>query len=128
MIRPRPCWASAPRRSAAYPRATSRTPCPSAVSRGVEVDADDRLRRAVIERLMCDLSVDLSVLGADLGAPADSFAEELSALAPMARDGLVEVEGSRVHITDVGQPLMRTVCAVFDRYLGTGKGRHSRAV
>ena len=99
-----------------------------AVTRGVEVDADDRLRRAVIERLMCDLSVDLSAVGADLGAPPDGFAGELSALAPMARDGLVELDGSRVRITETGQPLMRTVCAVFDRYLGTGKGRHSRAV
>jgi oxygen-independent coproporphyrinogen-3 oxidase len=46
----------------------------------------------------------------------------------MARDGVVELEGSRVRITETGQPLMRTVCAVFDRYLSTGKGRHSRAV
>jgi len=99
-----------------------------ATSRGVGIDADDRLRRAVIERLMCDLSVDLSALGADLEAPPDAFAEELSALAPMVRDGLVAVEGSRVHITGAGQPLMRSVCAVFDRYLATGKGRHSRAV
>jgi oxygen-independent coproporphyrinogen-3 oxidase len=99
-----------------------------AVMRGVEVDADDRLRRTVIERLMCDLAVDLSTIGAELGAPSDGFAGELSALAPMARDGLVEVEGSRVRITETGQPLMRTVCAVFDRYLSTGKGRHSRAV
>jgi oxygen-independent coproporphyrinogen-3 oxidase len=99
-----------------------------AVSRGVEVDADDRLRRTVIERLMCDLTVDLAALGEDLAPPPHGFAEELSALAPMARDGLVELKGSRVHITDTGQPLMRTVCAVFDRYLGTGKGRHSRAV
>ncbi len=99
-----------------------------AVTRGVEVDADDRLRRAVIERLMCDLSVDLSAVGADFGAPSEDFTGELSALAPMARDGLVEVEGSQVRITETGQPLMRTVCAVFDRYLSTGKGRHSRAV
>lgn len=99
-----------------------------AVTRGVEVDADDRVRRAVIERLMCDLTVDLGALGQGLEAPPGGFAEELSALAPLARDGLVEVEGSRIHITDTGQPLMRTVCAVFDRYLATGKGRHSRAV
>ncbi len=99
-----------------------------ATSRGVEVDADDRLRRAVIERLMCDLAVDLSQFGGDPGAPPDRFAQELSALAPMVRDGLVAIDGSRVLITDVGQPLMRTVCAVFDRYLASGKGRHSRAV
>ena len=95
-----------------------------AVTRGVRATADDRLRRAVIERLMCDMAVDLT----DLGADADAFAAELSALAPMRRDGLVEIEGGRLRVTEPGRPLVRTVCAAFDRYLQTGKARHSRAV
>ena len=95
-----------------------------AVTRGVRATADDRLRRAVIERLMCDMAVDLT----DLGADPDAFAAELSALAPMRRDGLVEIEGGRLRVTEPGRPLVRTVCAAFDRYLQTGKARHSRAV
>ena len=39
-----------------------------------------------------------------------------------------ELRGGVVHITDKGRPLMRMVTAVFDRYLQTGAGRHSRAV
>ncbi len=95
-----------------------------AVRRGIALTADDRLRRAVIERLMCDLAVDLGNLGAD----PDSFADELARLAPMEADGLVEIDGGRVRVTETGRPLLRSVCAVFDRYLGSGVGRHSRAV
>jgi oxygen-independent coproporphyrinogen-3 oxidase len=46
----------------------------------------------------------------------------------MAEDGLVEVAGSRVTVTERGRPFVRTVAAVFDRYLETGRARHSRAV
>jgi len=51
-----------------------------------------------------------------------------TALAPMAGDGLVELDGVEIRITETGRPLMRAVCAVFDRYLETGKARHSQAV
>ena len=84
--------------------------------------------RAIIERLMCALVVDLGEACAESDAPAQDFAAELAALVPMQRDGLVEIDGSRVRITEYGRPLTRSVCAVFDRYLGSGPGRHSRAV
>jgi len=71
---------------------------------------------------MCGHVVDLSSL--DDGA----FSEELERLAPMASDGVVEIDRGRVRVTEAGRPLLRSVCAVFDRYLRTGIGRHSRAV
>jgi oxygen-independent coproporphyrinogen-3 oxidase len=99
-----------------------------AVTRGVELDDDDRLRRDIIERLMCDMAVDLAAAGAAYGVDPASFADELAALGPLVADGIAEVEGTTVRITEEGRPLMRTVCAVFDKYLGTGAARHSRAV
>lgn len=98
-----------------------------AVIRGVELTADDRLRRAVIERLMCALEVDLAAT-ADRFGMAERFGPELDALASMETTGLVEVMGSRIRITAKGRPLMRTIAAVFDRYLETGRARHSHAV
>jgi oxygen-independent coproporphyrinogen-3 oxidase len=93
-----------------------------AVRRGIALTADDRVRRDVIEKLMCRLEVDLSGLG------EGCFADELSRLAPMAADGLVEIDDGHIRVTEAGRPLLRSVCAVFDRYLGSGPGRYSRAV
>ncbi len=93
-----------------------------AAVRGIRLKDDDRTRRAVIERLMCDLQVDLDT--ADAGASA--FAAELAALAPMAEDGLVEIDGGRLRVTEAGRPLLRSACAAFDTYLDAG--RHSRPV
>ena len=93
-----------------------------ASARGIQTDEDDRLRRQVIERLMCDLAVDLSDFG-----PGE-FGPERIDLAEMERDRLVRLDGSTLRVTETGRPFLRNVCALFDRYLNTGQARHSRAV
>ena len=98
------------------------------VERGLELDATDRLRRDIIERLMCNLHVDLAPYEAKDGAPDDGFAAERARLLPMADDGLVNLDGDHVEVTEAERPFVRSVCAVFDTYLQTGKGRHSAAV
>jgi oxygen-independent coproporphyrinogen-3 oxidase len=89
--------------------------------RGIEISDDDRLRRSIIERLMCDLAVDLD------GA-AGRFAAELEALAPLAADGLIQIEGRVIRVPPAARPLVRAVCAVFDCHLERATARHSRAV
>jgi oxygen-independent coproporphyrinogen-3 oxidase len=46
----------------------------------------------------------------------------------MIADGVATIDGDRISITEPGRPLMRAVCALFDSYLNSGVGRHSRAV
>jgi oxygen-independent coproporphyrinogen-3 oxidase len=99
-----------------------------ATVRGIALDDDDRLRRAVIERLMCDLAVDLDRLCRHHGANPGTFEAARAALAAMQRDGLVRIAGDRIAVTEVGRPLVRSVCAAFDRYLSHGEARHARAV
>ena len=97
-----------------------------ATVRGLGLDGDDRLRGRVIERLMCDLGVDFAAVRA--GDEALSFGPERDVLAEMAADGLVTLDDDRLRVTETGRPLLRNVCAVFDRYLAAGRARHSRAV
>ncbi|MDA0305005.1 MAG: hypothetical protein O3B76_01790 [Proteobacteria bacterium] len=59
---------------------------------------------------------------------SETFRSELDTLALMAFDGIVEIKGNHITITPKGRPWMRTVASVFDRYLGAGEARHSRAV
>ncbi len=99
-----------------------------ATARGIALDDEDRLRRDVIERLMCDLGVDLAAVAAAWARPEDVFDAELAAMAPFVEDGLVRLDGRRITVTDEGRTLVRAVAAQFDRYLDPGKGRHSKAV
>jgi oxygen-independent coproporphyrinogen-3 oxidase len=49
-------------------------------------------------------------------------------LAPLIADGIAELSGSVLRVTEAGQSLSRLVAAAFDAYLHSGSGRHSRAV
>ena len=91
--------------------------------RGCRLDDDDRRRGKIIERLMCDFSVDLAAI-----APNVDLTGELSALAPMIRDGLVEIEGTKLIVTDEGRPVVRVVAAAFDRYRRSEIEQFSKAV
>jgi oxygen-independent coproporphyrinogen-3 oxidase len=99
-----------------------------ATVRGRALTEDDRLRRAVIERLMCDLTVDLEAVASNHGASARTFATDVESLAPLKRHGLVHVDGHRVTIPEDKRTAVRLVCAVFDAYLPSGGTRHSLAV
>ena len=96
--------------------------------RGLALDSDDRLRRHVIERLMCDMKIDLDALGVDGEFGKKYFAEELAALAEYSDDDLVEIDDAAITITPAGRPWMRVICAVFDTYLRSDQVRHSVAV
>ena len=97
-----------------------------ATVRGVAIADSDRVRGAIIERLMCDLSVDLVAVA---GATAESeFGDELARIDDMVRDGLVARQGSRISVPEIARPLLRNVCSVFDRHLANDGARHSQAV
>lgn len=96
--------------------------------KGFALDDEDRLRRDIIVRLMCDLSVDVGDVAAEHGRDPATFDADLAAMGDLVADGVAVVEGRRVHVPDSARPLMRIVAARFDSYLSTGAGRHSRAV
>ncbi len=98
------------------------------IMRGIEISDEDRLRREIIERLMCNYSIDLGSACAERGASLGLFKDEHRRLKEFADDGLIAFEGDVVTIPYKFRPYVRSVCAVFDSYLQTGKGRHSRAI
>jgi oxygen-independent coproporphyrinogen-3 oxidase len=98
------------------------------IARGIGLTPDDRLRRDVIEQLMCGLVCDLAATARRHGFPADALAGDRERLRPFVDDGLIEVAGDRVSITRQGRPFARIVAATFDAYLESGVARHSRAV
>ncbi len=101
-----------------------------AVFRGVELDADDRLRRAVIMQLICHLCLDIEAVERQHGISfADYFAVELDELAAMQADGLLNVTALRIDVLPRGTLLIRNICMVFDKYLRAQAGqRFSRVI
>ncbi|WP_332877463.1 oxygen-independent coproporphyrinogen III oxidase [Massilia sp. S19_KUP03_FR1] len=88
------------------------------IARGIVLDADDLLRRRVIGRLMCDFALDFGRLTVPDGvAPAVYFAGALQRLAPLAEQGLVEIDARAIRVTPRGRLVIRNICMAFDRHL-----------
>jgi oxygen-independent coproporphyrinogen-3 oxidase len=96
-----------------------------ATARGVAVSADDWLRADIIGHLMCRYEADIGRACRDRQIDPDDFLASIEGLAPLVRDGLVAIDGWHITVTDRGRPLVRYVCAAFDRYLAGAEGRHS---
>jgi len=93
------------------------------VARGRRLDHDDRLRQQLIREWMCHFRVDKRTLEARFGVDFDSyFSAELTALAPLEREGLVTVREDALEAGELGRLLPRNVAMVFDRYLQAKAG------
>ena len=97
-------------------------------ARRLAVTAEDRLRAAVIERLMCDLSVDIGDLCESHGFPPGRLDPSLAAASRLQADGLCAVMGRTVTVPPDLARLVRVVAACFDDRLTRMEGRHARAV
>jgi len=87
------------------------------VTRGMRLDADDRIRKAAIAGLFCGGRVDFPALRDRFAFdPREYFAREWDALAPLEADGLIERSGEGVIVTERGQFFLRNIAVVFDAY------------
>ena len=88
------------------------------VFRGIELEADDVLRREVINQLMCNNSLDIEQLERRWRIDFKSyFKSSLEGLQQMADDGLLKISNTKLTITVTGRLLARSICMQFDRYL-----------
>jgi len=94
------------------------------VMRGIELSADDLVRRAVIVALACHFTVSKEAISIAHLLDFDRyFAEELTELKEMEKESLVTVNGDWISVTPRGRLLVRAVCMVFDRYLRADRAR-----
>jgi oxygen-independent coproporphyrinogen-3 oxidase len=98
------------------------------VVRGLALGGEDRVRGAIIERLMCDFAVDLEPICRRHGWPRAALGAWSETLEPLRADGLVEIDGPVITVSPEGREFVRLVAAAFDEYLAPGKARHARAV
>jgi oxygen-independent coproporphyrinogen-3 oxidase len=101
------------------------------IMRGIELSADDLLRRAVIGALMCHFRLAKESFATSYLIDFDRyFATELAELGELAKLGLVEFENGFITVTPRGRLLVRNVAMVFDRYYRQDRERrrYSRVI
>jgi len=89
-----------------------------ATMRGYQLSNEDRLRRAVISRLLCHTIVIKDEISREFGIDFDEhFGEELRRLEPSREDGLVLLDRGEIRATWLGRIFIRNLAMIFDPYL-----------
>jgi oxygen-independent coproporphyrinogen-3 oxidase len=101
------------------------------IMRGIELSADDLVRRAVIGALMCHFTLSKESFATSYLIDFDKyFATELDDLGEMEELGLVELESDAITVSPKGRLLVRNIAMVFDRYFRQDRERrrYSRVI
>ena len=99
------------------------------VMRGYRLNDDDRLRRDVINTLMCHGRLDFAEIESRHDIVFNEyFADALEQLDEMERDGLVAIQANGLEVLPAGRLMMRNMAMAFDAYLKPNEGRFSRTV
>jgi oxygen-independent coproporphyrinogen III oxidase len=89
-----------------------------ATTKGLWIGDDDLVRQRIIHQIMCSYRLSKSEIAAEFGIDFDSrFADELSRLAPLEEDGMIERTDDGFDLTSWGRVFVRNVCMVFDAHL-----------
>jgi oxygen-independent coproporphyrinogen-3 oxidase len=89
-----------------------------ATMRGYRLSEDDRLRRAVISRLLCHTVVLKDEISREFGINFDAyFADALRRLDAAREDGLLTEASSELRATWLGRIFIRNLAMAFDPYL-----------
>lgn len=90
------------------------------IMRGMELNDDDLVRRAIIQALMCHFQLAKESFNQTYQIDFDHyFATELKELREYEREGLLEISPQSIKVTPKGRMLIRNICMVFDKYLRT---------
>ncbi len=101
------------------------------VARGRGLAPEDRLRRAIIERLMCEMEADIGAIAAEHGLPTPverHFGHEFERVDRFVAEGLCVRNGTHIAIPPHAMSFARIVASAFDAYLDGAEARHSVAV
>jgi oxygen-independent coproporphyrinogen-3 oxidase len=99
------------------------------IQRGTLLNDEDKRRRELIMRLMCDCELDYAALAKKLGVNIpETYAAELAKLAPLEADGLLAREADHLRVLPAGRFFLRNIAMAFDAYLQPAATHHSKTV
>ena len=101
-----------------------------ATSRGLLCNQDDRIRREVIQQIICNLQLPFAYVEQRFNIDFRGyFAPLWPSLEQMAADGLIALDNQQLTVLPAGRLLVRSVCMVFDAYLEQqNRQRFSRVI
>ncbi|MBS0497271.1 MAG: oxygen-independent coproporphyrinogen III oxidase [Proteobacteria bacterium] len=88
------------------------------IMRGIELSADDLIRRSVMQALICHSILSFESVETYFSIEfKEYFSAELAELLAYEQAGLITLDDQEIAVTPQGQLLINSICRVFDKYL-----------
>lgn len=97
-----------------------------ATIKGISINKEDKMRKTIIDELMCYLEVDLNLICKSFDLPGNYFEKEIDALQNLKKDGLIRIKNNVIRINLVAPQLSRVVSSVFDTFFENCDQKHSK--
>ena len=88
------------------------------VFRGITLNADDKIRRVVITKLICHFELDIEAVSAELKINFADYPQ----LDQFSKDGLLTYDDKKIIVLPAGHLLIRNICMAFDFYMQQKSG------
>ena len=98
-----------------------------ATSKGYRLTAEDLVRAAIIERLMCDFEADVPAICATHGFEPAQILDTSGRLEELMQDGVLDMTEGFIRVRQDQRFVIRAVAAAFDVYLDQSLRAHSKA-
>lgn len=98
-----------------------------ATSKGYRLTGEDRVRAAIIERLMCDFEANVPAICASHGFEPARILDTADRLQELMQDGVLDMNEGFIRVRQDHRFVIRAVAAAFDAYLGQSPRAHSKA-
>ncbi|MGB9142274.1 MAG: oxygen-independent coproporphyrinogen III oxidase [Aestuariivirga sp.] len=119
-------FAQAARDTLAWSEAIARGVSP--IVRGLATTAEDRMRAAIIEQLMCNFTSNYQQIATQHGFSETVLEDSITRLQPLVEAGLAHVIGSAVKVSREHRLFLRSVACAFDSHYTGATNRHAKAV
>jgi oxygen-independent coproporphyrinogen-3 oxidase len=100
----------------------------SPIVRGLATTAEDRMRAAIIEQVMCSFSADFGQIAGQHGFDCSVLEDCVLRLRPLGEAGLASITGSTVCVPQKHRLFLRSVACAFDSHYTGAKNRHAKAI
>jgi oxygen-independent coproporphyrinogen III oxidase len=99
------------------------------ISKIIKITKEDKIRKLIIDKIMCYLAVDLTDFINEFNLESNYFDQELQNLKELESENLIIINDKKITINPKTPQIARVTASFFDEYFDNGVGnRHSRAI
>jgi oxygen-independent coproporphyrinogen-3 oxidase len=97
------------------------------ISRGKAISKEDKIRKEIIDSLMCFMEVDLKAIIDKYNLKDDYFDQELNKISVLHKD-IAKINNKDIKAISKHKMSVRVIAAIFDQYLQNNQTKYSKVV